>query len=259
MDNILITGATGTLGKEIIKQLAGIGQINIISTKENPGFAEQVNSFKADLTDLESLDTVSTAEIIIHCASNPANAKMVDLKGTENLLTVVDKNKLKHFIYVSIAGVDKSQFPYYMIKRAAEQMVIASGIPFTILRATQFHDFVLNRMIKPFDSGVDLKVPAGLKFQSIDITEVAAKIKQLTVGNPANDIITIAGPEILTIEEMSATYLKTLYRTDPVKTEMMPGERFDMLRSGINLCKEHTFGKITWQQYLTTLINHDQL
>lgn len=255
MDNILITGATGTLGKEIIKQIVGIGRINTISTKENPGFAEQVNSIKADLADLKSLETVSAAEIIIHCASNPANAKIVDLKGTENLLTAVDKNKLKHFIYVSIAGVDKSQFPYYTIKQATEQMVIASGIPFTILRATQFHDFVLNRMIKPFDSGTDLKVPAELKFQSIDIKEVAGKINQLIIDGPVNEVITIGGPEILTIEEMSAAYLKTLGRTDPVKTEMMPGERFDMLRSGVNLCKEHTFGKITWQQYLTTLIN----
>ena len=249
--NILITGGTGTLGKEIIKQLIGAAQINVISTKAGVRFAQGVNVIEADITDFNSLQTVvGAADVIVHCASNPADAERVDLDGTRNILAAINKKQFKHFIYVSIAGVDKSQYPYYVVKREVEKIIEAEGIPFTILRATQFHDFVLYRMIKPFDNAQGLTIPAGLKFQSIDITEVAGKVRQLVEVGPNNEIITIGGPEILTIEEMAAVYLDMSGRAGSFKTEMMPGERFDMLRSGINLCGDNRFGKITWRQHL---------
>lgn len=183
MDNILITGGTGALGKEIVKQLIPLAQINVISTKRAAKLEDHVNVVKADITDFESLQAVvGAADVIVHCASNPANAKAVDLQGTRNLLAAVNKNKLKHFIYISIAGVDDSQYPYYVVKRRVEQLVENAGIPYSVLRATQFHDFVLCRMIQPFDTRQSLTVPAGLKFQSIDISEVAAKVKQLITG-----------------------------------------------------------------------------
>lgn len=254
--DILITGATGTLGKEIIKQLIDTGQINVITTKADVSFAEGVNVIKADITDFKSLQTiVGAADIIVHCASNPADAKRVDLEGTRNILAAINKKRFKHFIYVSIAGVDKSQYPYYVVKREVEKIIEAEGIPFTVLRATQFHDFVLYRMIKPFDNEQGLTIPAGLKFQSIDVTEVAGKVRHLIEAGPNNEIITIGGPEILTIEEMASVYLNILGRADSFKTQMMPGERFEMLRSGINLCGDNRFGKITWRQYLK---NNDQ-
>lgn len=260
MDNILITGGTGALGKEIVKQLIPLAQINVISTKRAAKLEDHVNVVKADITDFESLQAVvGAADVIVHCASNPANAKAVDLQGTRNLLAAVNKNKLKHFIYISIAGVDDSQYPYYVVKRRVEQLVENAGIPYSVLRATQFHDFVLCRMIQPFDTRQSLTVPAGLKFQSIDISEVAAKVKQLITGGPNDETITIGGPEILTIEEMASVYLDVSGRPDKLKTEMIAGERFDVLRSGINLCKDNAYGVITWRQYLTNLTNHDQL
>src|SRR5690606_25671592 len=82
---------------------------------------------------------------IIHCASNPRNADMVDIQGTEHLLRAVDKPALQHMIYVSIAGVDRSPYPYYKAKYEVEKMIMASGVPWSVVRATQFHDLVLNR------------------------------------------------------------------------------------------------------------------
>jgi hypothetical protein len=102
-------------------------------------------------------------------------------------------------------------------------------------------------------------IPAQLKFQSVEVTEVAGKIKELIVAGPVNEVITIGGPEVLPIEKMAETYLSVLRKTDPIRTEIMDGERFDLFRSGINLCKEQAFGKITWKQYLTTLVANDKL
>ncbi|MES2428425.1 MAG: NAD(P)H-binding protein [Bacteroidota bacterium] len=261
MDNILITGGTGALGREIIEQLLNADrQISVITTKDNVNLPVAVNVVKADITDPESIqEIVDHSDIIIHCASNPPYAQFVDLEGSRNLLSAVNKSKIKHFIYVSIAGVDNSEFSYYKIKYEVELLIGSLGIPFTILRATQFHDFVLNRMIKPYDIGTCLKVPAGLKFQSIEISEVAQKIVDLTFTGPKNGTVIIGGPQILTIEKMGQTYLDIWSKKYKLETEIMEGERFDMLRSGINLCKEHTFGIKTWEQFLTKLLNNDNL
>jgi uncharacterized protein YbjT (DUF2867 family) len=257
MNNILITGGTGTLGQAIIKQLAGKAAITVISTRDYADLLEPVNIIKADLTDANSLFSIGgTADIIIHCASNPLNAVAVDIQGTKNLLTSIDRSKLKHFIYISIAGVDKSQFPYYVVKRQVEQLVEDARIPHTILRATQFHEFVLHRMVKPFDTDEGLTVPAGLKFQPIHIDDVAAGVANLITTGPKNEIVTVGGPQILTIEDMAQTYLTISGRPGPLKKEMMQGERFDMLRSGINLCPGSATGRITWADFLTKLYNH---
>lgn len=261
MDNILITGGAGTLGREIIRQLNHNGrQISVITTKDDPGLPEGLNIIKGNILDIDSIkEAVADAAIIIHAASNPLNAQLVDMEGTQNILAYVNKNKLRHFIYISIAGVNKSDFPYYKIKYQVEQLIAAANIPFTILRATQFHEFVLYRMIKPYDTGSSLVVPAGLKFQPIDISDVAGKVVSQVAGGANNETITIGGPQVLTIEEMARDYLKTLNRADELKTENMAGERFDMLRSGINLCEDHAFGTKTWQQFLTSLLSNDKL
>jgi len=261
MDNILITGGTGTLGREIIRQLNHTGrQISVITTKDDPGLPEGIKVIKGDIRDIDSIkEAVAGAAIIIHAASNPLNAQLVDIEGTQNLLASVNKSRLRHFIYISIAGVNNSDFPYYKVKYQVEQLIAAADIPFTILRATQFHEFVLYRMIKPYDTGSSLVVPAGLKFQPIDISDVAGKMVGLIAGGANNETITIGGPQVLAIEEMARRYLNTLKRTDELETENMTGERFDMLRSGINLCEEQAFGTKTWQQFLTSLLSNDKL
>ncbi|GAB3914984.1 SDR family oxidoreductase [Mucilaginibacter boryungensis] len=255
--NILITGGTGTLGREIIKQLSYPGQqITVITTQEDPGLPKEVNIVKGDLSHSQSIqDAVTNADIVIHCASNPLNAQIVDIDGTWNLLASINKEKLKHFIYISIAGIDKSDFPYYKVKYNVEQLVAEANVPFTILRATQFYEFVLNRMIKPYDTGKSLTIPAGLKFQAIDISEVAGKIAGLMESTPKNETITIGGPAVQTIEEMAQAYLDVQNRKDELKTEQLSGARFDMLRSGINVCPENAFGTKTWQQFLNKHAN----
>jgi uncharacterized protein YbjT (DUF2867 family) len=257
--DILITGGTGTLGREIIKQLNYPGQqIAVITTQEDPGLPKGINIVKGDLSDRQSIrDAVNNADIVIHSASNPLNAQVVDVDGTRNLVASINKKKLKHFIYISIAGIDKSDFPYYKVKYNVEQLIAAANVPYTILRATQFYEFVLHRMIKPYDTGKSLTIPAGLKFQAIDISEVAGRVTGLMESAPKNETITIAGPAVQTIEEMAQAYLDTLNRKDELKTEQLPGERFDMLRSGINLCPENAFGTKTWKQFLNKHFNND--
>ncbi|HKI89714.1 MAG TPA: NmrA family NAD(P)-binding protein, partial [Draconibacterium sp.] len=190
------------------------------------------------------------AEVIIHCASNFLDPENIDVKGSRNLLSVIPKEKLKHLIYISIVGVDKSQYPYYKAKYEVEQMIMKSGLPYTNLRATQFHHFVLHRIIKPLDKGSKnvLQLPENFRFQSIDIPDVAKKIIELVGKTPQNETISIGGPEVLSLEKMAQDYLDYLGRKD--KIELVPPEAFKIFQTGINLCPDESYGKITWARYL---------
>src|SRR6218665_1959015 len=136
MQSVLITGGTGTLGQEISRQLLEKGYVvNILSSKDKPEIDFFTNIIQGDLTDSASLkEAIESSDIIIHCASNPRNAQVVDIEGTKNLLALLDSNKCKHFIYISISGVDKSDYPYYQTKYAVEKLIEATGLPYSILR-----------------------------------------------------------------------------------------------------------------------------
>ena len=250
---ILITGGTGTLGREIVQQLLEAErEVSVLTSKANPNLPLQAKIYQGDLTDQSTLHhAVSDAEVIIHCASNSLDPQNVDIKGTKNLLSAIPKDKLKHFIYISIVGVDKSEFPYYKAKYEVEKMVEDSGLPYTILRATQFHDFILHRLIHTFDKGPCkiMQLPQNMKLQPIDITEVAEVVIKLTDQSPGNRILSIGGPEILPLENMVQVYLEQVGRNE--KIELVPMDIFKPFQTGINLCPGDSYGKITWKEYLS--------
>ncbi|MBA4850649.1 SDR family oxidoreductase [Emticicia sp. BO119] len=257
MQSILITGGTGTLGQELSKQLLAKGySVNILSSKEKPEIAFFTNIIQGDLTDQSSLEkAVESSEIIIHCASNPRNAQVVDIEGTRNLLALIDKNHCKHFLYVSIAGVDKSDYPYYQTKYAVEKLIEASELPYSILRATQFHDLVLYRLIQVFDQGPGkpIQIPAGMKFQSIDKSDTATSVIELVANKPTYTITTIGGPEVLTLENMTEDYFAQSGRNEEIVYIEPSTAFYQVFTTGINLCPENAIKGITWQQYLSNL------
>lgn len=254
MQSVLITGGTGTLGQEITKQLLEKGHVvNILTSKENPEIAFFTNIIQGDLTDASSLKAaVENSDIIIHCASNPRNAQTVDIEGTKNLLSLLDSSTCKHFIYVSIAGVDKSDYPYYQTKYAVEKLIQESGIPYSILRASQFHDLVLYRIIQVFDQGIGkpIQIPANMQFQSIDKTDAASAIVKIVDGQPIYNITTIGGPQVLSLETMIQTYFSQLSRNEEIEY-IEPSMAFhQVFTTGINLCPENSVDGIRWEEYL---------
>lgn len=99
-------------------------------------------------------------------------------------------------------------------------MIQESNLPWSILRATQFHDMLLNRFIKPFDGKPGpLKIHQGMQFQSIAIEDVANKLVSLSIRPPKNIIETIGCPEIYTIEEMTQIYLDSLNIDNKIEPE----------------------------------------
>lgn len=253
MKNVLITGGTGALGSEIVTQMINdsIHQLFILSSRKSylPPPGSQV--IHGNLATNEGLyEALANTDIIIHCASNPKDAMNVDFTGTANLVKAINKNKKIHLIYISIVGVDKSAYPYYNIKAKVEKMIAESGITFSVLRTTQFHNFVLS-MIQSFPiCNGHLMVPEGMRFQSIDIKDVANRLIKLTDEEPSGLLPDMGGPEILGIREMVMVYQNVFGQSDILKVAATDNERHNLFRTGINLCNLNIDVKITWEQFL---------
>lgn len=252
MEWILVTGGTGHLGSEVVRQLLAQHQkVAILSSRSNPTVPAGVDIFHGDLKSGEGLAAaVNGARTIIHCASNPRDFDETDIKGTTNLLNSIT-NPTTHFVYISIAGVDKSTYPYYVAKRAVEKMIQASGLPYTILRTTQFHSFILSLIRTILDSSDEIAlIPNRMRFQSVDLAEVADQLCRISQSTPAGLLPEFGGPEILSFEEMVDAWLgrngaQRKWRLSPVA-----GPRWDLFRSGVNLIPKNRFGKIRWTEFL---------
>src|SRR5690606_32022722 len=228
MKNILVTGATGTLGRALIKQLLEQQfQVNALSSQQNPLLPPEVKIYRGDLSTSNGLEeAVSNKDAIIHCASDPASYREVDIMGTQALLDAAGKGPDIHFIYISIAGVDRSDYPYYKAKKKVEDMIGEYGLPWSVLRTTQFHSFVLH-LIESFDNNNDepITIPGGMKFQSVDIKEVAGRLTEMVKEGPQGLLPAMGGPRVLGFEEMVEMYLKISGRNDMVQARPLRAPR----------------------------------
>ncbi|WP_335966698.1 NAD(P)H-binding protein [Galbibacter sp. PAP.153] len=250
---ILLTGGTGQLGRMLLKQIDYEDfHIDILTRNKIIDTIKNVGHLNADLTKVETLSPLRLGyDIIIHCASDPKNSESIDIQGTQNLLKSIKGDRTKNFIYISIVGVDKSTFPYYRNKLKTEKLIVNSGIPYTILRITQFHDFIYDRILSTTRSEDELTTaPDGLKFQSIDLIDVCGEILGLLKIKATNSTIQIGGPEILKISDITKNYQEVI-RPEKKISLIPPHNDFQKLfTTGINLCPNHKTGKITWRDFL---------
>ncbi len=253
MAKVLVTGGTGTLGHEVVTRLlARQHRTRILSHQSAPSVPHDVEVITGDLASGRGLhEAVAGMDAIIHCASSPRGAHQVDLEGTSLLLQAASASGSPHFVYISIVGVDRSVYSYYTVKRATEVLIEQGSLPRTIVRATQFHDFVL-RLIHSFgaDTLPEVPVAGGMRFQTIDVGEVADHLVSLMEQVPAGHAPDIGGPQVCTIEEMTETYLRVRRRKAIVRSDALPGDLFDVFRSGINLVPDHAVGTFTWEAFL---------
>lgn len=255
MTSVLVTGGAGKLGSEVVTRLlARNHRVHILTHTGAASPAGGVEVVAGDLASGEGLGAaLEGIQVVVHAASNSQRAQEVDVEGTRHLLEAAHASGLApHIVYVSIVGVDRSSYPYYVAKYAAESLTRESGLPWSILRATQFHSFVATALR---DLGIDtlseVVVPEGVRFQSIEVGEVADRLVALAEGAPTAQVEDMGGPEILTLEAMATTYLRARRREASVRAE--PMSRFQTFRSGMNLTPEHATGALTWGEYVARL------
>jgi len=259
---VLVTGGTGVLGREIVARLAARRHRTRLlshSREEQPAAPPGVEMVFGDLGHGVGIRAaVAGADVIIHAATSFADLARVDVEGTRRLLEAAgEAPSAPHVVYISIVGVDRSTFPYYVAKRTAETLVAQAGLPWSILRATQFHDFARG-IIQSLgaDTAAEVLAPAGVRLQSIDTGEVADRLVALAELGPLGHIAELGGPEILTIEAMTTAYLQARGRAATVRAAPLANDLYDALRSGDQLTPDHAYGVLTWGDYLRRAFAH---
>jgi uncharacterized protein YbjT (DUF2867 family) len=242
---ILVTGGTGTLGRLVVGRLAAGGhEVRVLSRGADgvPG-AELVGG---DLrTGRGVAAALSGVDAIVHCASAPTG----DEATTRNLVTAARAFERPHLVYISIVGIDTVNMGYYRAKRAAERVVTGSELPWTILRATQFFDLLL-RGARPLSRLPLVPVPPGFLTQPVDADEVAQRMVELVLGEPAGRVPDLAGPQVLSFADVIHGYLQATHRRRRVVTIPLPGLRA-VRAGGLLPHGEHSTGTRTWAQFLT--------
>jgi uncharacterized protein YbjT (DUF2867 family) len=257
MATVLVTGGTGTLGSAVVTRLLSRQQsVRMLSRQSSPAVPPKVEVISGDLASGVGLsEAVAGVDAIIHCASAPKESSGVDVEGTRSLLQSASGSP--HFVYISIVGIERSSYSYYKSKRETEVVIEQGQLPWSIVRATQFHDFVL-RIIQSFGADTLPVVPVvgGMRFQSIDVGEVADRLVALAEQGPVGHAPDMGGPQVRTIEEMTEAYLRIRGMKATVRSEAPSGDLFEAFRSGINLVPDYAVGTITWEAFLHRVYDH---
>lgn len=157
---------------------------------------------------------------------------------------------VKHLVYISVIGADTVPLGYFQAKLGAERAIAESGIPWTTLRAAQFHDLLLTMAEKMAKMPV-IPVPGGIRFQPVDSREVAARLVELTLGEPAGLVADLAGPKVYGMGDVNRTYLQARGKHRLMMPVRVPGKAGRAYRAGDNLSLNNpVVGTRTWEDFL---------
>lgn len=252
---ILVTGGTGTLGRLVVRRLREAGRDVRVLSRSSQGAEDGVRFVTGDLDTGKGIEAaVEGVEIIVHCAG----AATGDEQKARSLVRALQPG-VRHLVNISVVGadrvpvaggVDRAMFGYFASKRAAERVVAASGVPWTTLRATQFHDLMLTVAQQMAKLPV-VPLPAGFRVQPVEADEVAARLVALALDEPAGLVPDIAGPRIYGAAELLRSYLRAgRRRRRPMLPVWLPGKGARAFRAGANLAPEQAVGHRTWEEFL---------
>ena len=249
--NILVTGGTGALGRDVVDQLRRDGhRVRILSRK--PGAGE--DWVQGDLATGAGLElAVKGIEAIVHAGSatvQPLKYQATDVLGTRRLLAMAREAGVGHVVYVSIVGMEGVAFPYYKAKLAAEAVVRENIVPWSILRATQFHT-LMEIFLRGFSKLPRVvMVPYRWQFQPVDTTDVASRLVDVVTSPHAGFLPDFGGPEVRDFKSIADSWLRARRLNKRTVNLMLPLKFSRQFAAGRLLCPDHKDGTVTFEQYL---------
>lgn len=244
---ILITGGTGTLGRHVTPLLLDAGcKVRVLSrSRREP--ADGIEYVTGDLLKGEGIDhAVDGIETVLHLAGGAKG----DEQATRNLARAASLAGVRHLVFISVTAADRIPLGYFRNKAGAERAVAGSGLPWTTLRAAQFHDFVWN-LLRTMEKLPVMPVP-GMRLQPVDVGEVAARLVELTLAEPAGLVPDLVGPNVDGLGELARGYLRARGKRRLMLPLRLPGAAGRVYRAGGNLSLEGaTRGTRTWEEFLT--------
>jgi len=199
---IVVIGGTGLIGSKVVAKLHEDGHEAVPASPESG-----VNT----ITGEGLAEALVGAEVVFDASNAPPpweDAAVLEFFQTSsrNLTAAAASAGVKHYVAMSIVGADRlPDSGYLRAKVAQEEVVKSAGVPFTIVRATQFFEFV-GRIADSSAAGDTVRLPPAL-FQPAAVAELAAVLAEVAEGEPANGIVEVAGPEPLRMDEAVARVL----------------------------------------------------
>ncbi|MGW6932322.1 SDR family oxidoreductase [Lentzea sp. NPDC054927] len=222
----VVTGGSGALGRHVVAALPGARSVS--------------RSTGTDLLRGTGLGALR-ADVVVHCATS--------FRREVDMARAVLAAKPAYLVYISIVGCDQVPLPYYKQKHATERLIVESGVPHTILRATQFHS-LLRRMFDTASKLPLMPVP-GFAFQPVDEAEVALELASLAQGAPAGMAPEMGGPEIREAVDLARIYLAATGKQRRLVPLKVPGATYRAYRAGGNLTPGRAVGKRTFSEYVS--------
>src|SRR5215216_236072 len=253
---ILVTGGTGTLGQHVVRRLREAGSnVRVLSRSSREAEDDGVRFMTGDLATGEGIEAaVDGIKTIVHLAGSPKG----DEDKARNLVRAASRAGAPHLVYISVvgaeripvvSGADRAMFGYFASKRAAEKVIEDSGLPWTTLRATQFHDLLL--MVAQMLAKLPVvPLPAGFRVQPVEAGEVATRLVELTLGEPAGLVPDMGGPRVYGAAELLRSYLRATQRRRLIVPVWVPGKAARVFRAGADLAPEQAVGRRTWEEFL---------
>jgi uncharacterized protein YbjT (DUF2867 family) len=200
---IVVIGGTGLIGSKTVAILRQGGH-EVVAGSPQSG----INT----ITGEGLKEAMAGAQVVIDLANSPSFEDKAVLEFFEtsgrNLLAAETAAGVRHHVALSIVGIDRSDYGYFRAKVAQEKLIEASGIPYTIIRSTQFLEF-LGAIAASGADGKIVRISPGL-FQPIAADDVAANVANVALAPPLNGVVEIAGPERAPFNEVVARYLKAV-------------------------------------------------
>jgi uncharacterized protein YbjT (DUF2867 family) len=239
MSTILVTGATGTLGTPTAARLRDAGHdVRALSRSTGPGLTT------GDLLTGEGIpEAIAGVDAVVHLATGAR-----DVDQAKAAIGAARAADVEHFVLISIVGIEDIPLGYYRGKLEIEEALLDSGLPHSILRATQFHQFVEAIFRRPRLSPLIL-APA-FSFQPISTDEVAARLVELVGSEPAGRVADIGGPERRTARDLAEAWKRATGSRRAIWSIRIPGRTFAGYAAGHNLVPGAPYGTTTFEDYL---------
>lgn len=199
---IVVIGGTGLIGSRLVKRLRQLGH-EVVAAAPETG----VNT----ITGEGLAEALAGANVVVDVTNSPSFEDKAVLEffetSSRNILAAEKAAGVRHHVALSVVGTDRLlQSGYFRAKMAQENLIEASGVPYTILRATQFFEFMGRIADESLADGQTVKLPPVL-MQPMVSDDVAAALADVALGAPVNGMVEVAGPEQIRLDEIVRRYL----------------------------------------------------
>ncbi|MFD7846653.1 SDR family oxidoreductase [Nocardia sp. NPDC059764] len=208
---VAVVGGTGTLGAPVVRELAARGHtVRVLSRSAPADPVPGTEHHAVDLVTGAGLDAALEGVYAVVDAGNhrgPRSARTM-VEGVRALLAAEQRAKVGHHVEISIVGCERVPFAYYRTKVAQERAVTQGPIPWTLLRATQFHELIDELL----GGGAKFRIAphSAMRFQPVDVTAVAGRLADAVEAGPSGRVRDVGGPVVQTLAELAELRGRTL-------------------------------------------------